>query len=147
MSVLQKRIIFFSFLATLVSLAGLAQMDPCDDLGEIDFGDCEAVLGWGMIDGSCTLIIGCSSPVPLFASQAGCEEACLPQPTCDDLANVDFGPCDAVLGYGVVGGECVEITGCDSPVPLFSTAEECLLECGTVATESTNWSSLKARYR
>ena len=147
MSDLQKRIVFFSFLVALVPMASLTQTDPCDDLGGIDFGDCEAVLGWGMIDGSCTLIIGCSSPVPLFVSQAACEEACIPQPTCDDLANVDFGPCAMVLGYGVIGRECVVISGCESPVPLFTTAEECLLECEAVATEAANWSSLKARYR
>lgn len=147
MSDLQKRIVFFSFLVALVPMASLTQTDPCDDLGGIDFGDCEAVLGWGIIDGSCTLIIGCSSPVPLFVSQAACEEACIPQPTCDDLANVDFGLCNMVLGYGVIGGECVLISGCESPVPLFTTAGECLLECGAVATEAANWSSLKARYR
>ncbi len=35
-----------------------------------------------------------------------------PEP-CDDLADVDFGPCDAVLGVGILNGLCTTISGCD----------------------------------
>ena len=32
--------------------------------------------------------------------------------SCMDLENVDFGFCDMAMGIGVVGGECVFISGC-----------------------------------
>ena len=146
MSIYLKRILFITSIAVLVPGASLAQINPCEDLAGFDFGDCEAILGWGVIDGDCQLIVGCSSPVPLFATQAECEAACIPQPTCDDLGDIDFGPCDNVLGYGLIDGDCTEISGCESPVPLFATVEECIAECVPVSTESLNWSSLKARY-
>ena len=31
---------------------------------------------------------------------------------CMDLENVDFGFCEMAMGIGVVGGECVYISGC-----------------------------------
>ncbi|MEO0405484.1 MAG: Kazal-type serine protease inhibitor domain-containing protein [Bacteroidota bacterium] len=31
---------------------------------------------------------------------------------CVDLSGLDFGPCDQILGYGYVNGECVAISGC-----------------------------------
>ncbi|RKZ11659.1 hypothetical protein DRQ32_05450 [bacterium] len=48
----------------------------CDDLDAIDFGFCLGILGAGMISGECTLITGCSSPVPLFADIVECQAAC-----------------------------------------------------------------------
>lgn len=38
---------------------------------------------------------------------------CPPDSTdCMDLAGIDFGPCDAVLGVGMVNGQCAWISGC-----------------------------------
>jgi hypothetical protein len=135
-------------LACLIALAPVAvsaQTDPCDDLAGYDFGDCEAVLGWGNIGGDCQLIVGCDSPVPLFATQAECAAACL-EPTCDDLAGIDFGPCDAILGAGVIDGYCAWISGCGSPVALFADVTECAATCGVIAGEAISWGRVKARY-
>ncbi len=35
--------------------------------------------------------------------------------TCDDLSEIDFGPCPLILGVGVINGECQVISGCSSP--------------------------------
>ena len=49
----------------------------CIDLAEHDFGPCDAVLGWGRVNGICTAISGCSAaPFELFASEADCASAC-----------------------------------------------------------------------
>jgi hypothetical protein len=49
---------------------------------------------------------------------------------CEDLAGYDFGPCDAVLGWGVIGGACIEVSGCDSdPFILFASSETCSAAC------------------
>jgi hypothetical protein len=49
----------------------------CIDLAEHDFGPCDAVLGWGRVNGICTAISGCSAaPFELFASEAACASAC-----------------------------------------------------------------------
>lgn len=121
-----------------------ACVPTCQDLAGIDFGDCEMILGWGIIDGACTLISGCDSPVALFASEEECRDACTP--TCDDLAGIDFGPCDAVLGFGVINGACQEISGCESPVPLFPTQEACEEACGPIPTEERSWGHIKSRF-
>jgi eight-cysteine-cluster-containing protein len=62
--------------------------DPaCVDLWGYEFGNCDAVLGWGNLGRGCREVSGCSSPVPLFESQATCEAACSSAPpacTSDD---------------------------------------------------------------
>lgn len=51
-------------------------------------------------------------------------------PRCLDLKGHDFGPCDAVLGWGVIGGQCASISGCSaSPFELFATEGECTAAC------------------
>jgi len=52
----------------------------CVDLWGNDFGNCDAVLGWGVYGGACRELSGCSSPVALYESQTACEAACLPAP-------------------------------------------------------------------
>ena len=134
-------------LLLLIPATGSAQTDPCADLAGIDFGPCDAVLGWGVIGGECQEISGCSSPVPLSASRAECEAACNPEPNCDDLAGTNFGICLAVLGAGVIAGECKLISGCSSPVALFVTVAACIAACESVPADPYRWSSLKARYQ
>jgi eight-cysteine-cluster-containing protein len=52
-------------------------------------------------------------------------------PQCVDLLGFDFGPCDAVLGVGVIDGQCSTISGCSAePFQLFETLEECRRTCG-----------------
>ena len=146
MPVFLKLIVLLACLAVLLPTSGLAQTDACDDLSGVEFGDCQAVLGWGKIGGSCQQISGCSSPVLLFISQQACEFVCDPQPTCDDLDAIDFGVCLGILGAGKISGDCTLISGCSSPVPLFADVAECQAACAEVDAELTSWSSLKARY-
>lgn len=56
---------------------------PCAELGDVDFGDCEQVLGVGRIDGYCTYISGCGAEVngvdyspAFYASIEACVYAC-----------------------------------------------------------------------
>ena len=103
----------------------------CGNLSGWDFGPCRAILGWGIIEGSCEQISGCSAePFELFSSQAECLETCA-APACRDLVGADFGPCEAVLGYGVVEGRCVAVSGCDAgDQRLFDTESGCVSACG-----------------
>ena len=54
-----------------------------------------------------------------------------PSPSCDNLSQVDFGACALPLGVGVINGTCQSISGCASPVPLFTTFQECQQSCAT----------------
>ena len=59
---------------------------------------------------------------------------------CLDMTEVDFGPCDFVLGYGYVDGVCIEVSGCsavgdngfDYTNFLYETPEACELACSNV---------------
>lgn len=61
------------------------------------------------------------------------------EPTeCFDLAGLDFGLCDMIVGVGSIGGGCTWISGCGSVVNgvdyapyFFSTLEACQAVCGT----------------
>lgn len=55
---------------------------------------------------------------------------------CTDLAAVDFGFCDMVLGIGIVNGNCSYISGCGSLVggvnyanALYESMDDCLFSC------------------
>ena len=51
-------------------------------------------------------------------------------PMCVDVLGYDFGACAAVLGWGVVGGACVAVSGCDpDPFVLFASSDECTAAC------------------
>lgn len=116
----------------------------CADLSDADFGDCEAVVGVGQVDGECVWISGCGTidlntgidlVGNIFPSIAACQSSC--GEICVDLEGVDFGDCDFELGVGIVNGECTSITGCDYTdvngydfsQHIFSTAEQCLEIC------------------
>lgn len=111
--------------------AECAPPEPCDDLADVDFGACLAVLGVGVVDGECTTISGCSDMgYPLFDSFDKCQSECIEPEPCDDLSGVDFGPCGAILGIGVVDGECTFISGCSAMgYPLFDSFDKCEEEC------------------
>ena len=51
----------------------------CLDLGEVMFGLCEAIVGYGVINGGCEAISGCSDQgYPLFDDLQDCYLNCLP---------------------------------------------------------------------
>ena len=116
----------------------------------IDFGPCDALLGFGMVDGECTEISGCSMVVngfdfsPYFhVSAETCEIAC--SSGCMDLYGIDFGLCDMFMGYSMINGECVEITGCGPIVDsvdysdfIYPTSEMCEAVCATHCHDMVN---------
>ncbi len=64
-----------------------------------------------------------------FEQQCSGRGICLSR--CLDLEGIDLGPCDAVLGWGLRGGGCAEVSGCDAGgLPIFSTREACEKACG-----------------
>ncbi|MCH1576477.1 MAG: hypothetical protein L7S67_09400 [Flavobacteriales bacterium] len=55
---------------------------------------------------------------------------------CENLAGVDFGLCDAILGYTHLNGYCTEISGCGTTVgpvdyspAFYTTLEDCVNSC------------------
>lgn len=123
-----------------------AQVGECDDLSEADFGSCDAILGVGMVNGECTYISGCSTidqntqidyAPAIYDNAIECQLACS-DGDCIDLAEADFGECEAIIGYGIVDGECQAISGCSSIEQnsgidlsdhLFESPDECTLNC------------------
>jgi len=92
----------------------------CLDLAGMDFGDCEALLGIGMVDGECTYISGCSTidlntdqdmADFIYDTMLECQVDCDPE-ACIDLAEADFGECAMPLGIAMINGECTSISGC-----------------------------------
>ncbi|MBN2524850.1 MAG: hypothetical protein JXR76_00565 [Deltaproteobacteria bacterium] len=82
---------------------------------------------------------GCKQGLPLSkANCTGTEDIYtapfnvmpLPEPTCDDLAGEDFGPCEMVLGWAVVDGTCQLVSGCGANgVAFFENETACLSAC------------------
>jgi hypothetical protein len=118
----------------------------CLDMGTADFGLCDMALGIGLVNGSCQMISGCStvdfnSGMDLadyfFDSMASCQTACTAG-DCVDVVGVDFGPCDAIIGIGIINGSCTYISGCgttdvngiDYSPYFFDNFESCLGACG-----------------
>lgn len=100
--------------------------DPvnCVDLGEVDFGPCDMVMGIALIDGSCQNISGCGWVVDgvdysvfSFDAISDCEPCEDDDPVigpCTDLAGKMFGLCAMVLGVANVNGNCTTISGCST---------------------------------
>ena len=70
-------------------------------------------------------------------SNEACELTTTLTPPCYDVAGVDFGPCDAVLGVAIVNGNCTTLSGCDIRITridysasFFPTVEICQQTCG-----------------
>lgn len=94
-------------------------------------------------DGNCDRALDCTLPgntyphiecvghptCPLFPEPGVCGWLCR-DPRCLDLHGSDFGPCDAVLGWAVVGGVCREVSGCSAgELKLFRSEAECAAAC------------------
>ncbi len=109
---------------------GAEPVPTCEDLAGVDFGMCLAVLGIGVVDGQCTWISGCDAGgITLFDTVEDCETECASP--CEDLGGVDFGPCDMLLGVGLVNGACTYVSGCSAQgYEFFTSVEECESACG-----------------
>lgn len=116
----------------------------CLDLGGIDFGDCEMVMGTAVVDGSCTGLSGCGWVVDgvdystySFESPEDCLAAC-GGGACEDLGGIDFGVCTMAMGVALINGQCVGLSGCgwvvngvDYSVYSFASLEACQTACGS----------------
>lgn len=131
----------------LIPTKNVAQNSECPDLSGINFGECTVVLGYANIGGVCTLLSGCSTTVDdidysafIFSSPEECASNCASG--CLDLIFLDFGPCEMLLGYAKVNGECVSISGC-SPIIngfdfspyIYDSPDECELVCSPVCMD------------
>ncbi|MBC8479818.1 MAG: right-handed parallel beta-helix repeat-containing protein, partial [FCB group bacterium] len=134
--------------------------EPCPDLTGVDFGPCEAIIGWGWMGDDCYQLSGCGPEGNLngeiidysewlFGSYEACMENCdedLPNEddVCVDLTNVDFGDCEMALGIGWTEDGCTMISGCDwydmggnyYGYWLFDTIEECEALCSVPPAEA-----------
>jgi len=70
-------------------------------------------------------------------SEGECNDDVIEVEPCADLADVDFGLCDAIMGIGLVNNVCTYISGCLDPVidgvdysnALYETMELCMEGC------------------
>ncbi len=119
------------------------ESEDCMDLQGIDFGLCTAIIGVALYDGGCVTLSGCSQTDVngidysnfFFEDLDDCNTSCLGE--CTDLIGLDFGPCDMVLGVGMVDGTCQTISGCstvasngvDYSYAIFEDIETCNTTC------------------
>ena len=62
------------------------EFPQCLNLGGVDFGPCEAIIGWGVIDDRCTMLSGCGSQgYNLFSSEEECKKSCFSKPVIEQL--------------------------------------------------------------
>ena len=92
----------FSFLIIFSSLLSISSqviiVMPCDDMAEVDFGECDMYMGVGIVNGVCTNISGCGWDVngvdyspAFYMSFEDCVSACNSPIECVDpsLINPD----------------------------------------------------------
>lgn len=136
-----------AFIFILFTAPVRAQSSACMDLNGLDFGECLAVLGYGMINGECTAISGCSTIIGstdyadyFFDTPEQCEAFCIA--TCIDFQFLDFGPCEAIIGYGMINGTCTAISGCSTVINgfdfapyLYSSPDACEISCDPICMD------------
>lgn len=136
-----------AFILILITPRIQAQSSLCVDLAGLNFGECLAVLGYGMVNGECTAISGCSTVIDnmdygdyFFDTPEQCEAYCTM--SCIDFQFLDFGPCEAIIGYGMVNGECSAISGCSTTINgfdfapyLYSSPEACGISCDPICMD------------
>lgn len=144
---MKTKTLLFTFLLFFSIPNSKAQSSTCMDLAGLDFGPCLAILGYGMVNGDCTAISGCSTVIDdvnydeyLFQTPEQCEAYC--NSSCIDFQFLDFGACLAVIGYGMVNGECSAISGCSTIINgfdfapyLYSTPEACAISCDPICMD------------
>lgn len=115
----------------------------CQDLSDIDFGQCDMVLGYAYVNGGCSLLSGCGWTVDnidyspyFFDNEDACFTACSGEMECFDLVGLDFGDCDMALGIALVDGQCISMSGCGWSIgftdysPFFyDSIDECQASC------------------
>jgi eight-cysteine-cluster-containing protein len=113
---------------------------PCSSVADCPEGEYCASDGTCDSDGQCETSADCALDGNTFIAPLcvgyptcdvgnGCGWAC-GDPACMDSWGHDFGPCDAVLGFGIFGGACTTISGCDAgPYSLFETEAACRDAC------------------
>ncbi len=85
---------------------------PCDDMAEVDFGECDMYMGIGIINGLCTNISGCGWDVngvdyspAFYDSLTECNNSCENAVECVDSAQIDVSiPCPFAF---------IPVCGCD----------------------------------
>lgn len=138
--------LIISFLFLLPNLS-FSQTTDCLDLSDLDFGPCDMILGYGIVDGECSEVSGCSTVIDMidyqssiFPTSEDCQLACAVG--CLDLKYLDFGDCYAVLGYAMYFGECTLISGC-SPIIngfdfspyIFDSPQLCAITCNPICMD------------
>lgn len=134
---------------TSYSFGECGNAPDCMDLAGIDFGLCDFVLGIAQIDGECITVSGCDWTLdgvdysPYFYEDMSECQACLEE-DCFDLEGIDFGPCEVILGVGLIEGSCTYISGCgwevggvDYSVYAYDTLEDCTFACGDECVDPT----------
>lgn len=131
----------------------------CKDLGGVDLGACDMVVGVAYQFGKCTWISGCGCDPyceVIFQSIEQCEAACgittpcysndqcaygevcmngvcvVNGPYCMDLGGIDFGDCEMAMGVALQFGKCNWISGCgcgDYCDAFFQSFEQCEAAC------------------
>ena len=97
-------------------------------------------------DGSCQLFSDCNVEGNLYmtpfcigypvCSEEQCGWIC-GNPQCPDVEAVDFGPCDAELGWAHLDGVCTLVSGCDGQgYSFYETSTACQAACGQLDKET-----------
>jgi len=114
---------------------GTTVVDPCMDLTNVNFGECEAIIGFGLVNGVCSLLSGCGSvgadgidyADALYSTEAECMASCGVTTGCTytdpineltwiqgviDNYNGTFGcDCDAQMTYACYNDQAVFLIG------------------------------------
>lgn len=118
--------------------AGAAAEDACttvtwsNDFDAIPWITCEETV---YVTVSFTASDGCGNVVNQMATLT-IEPTAVEVEPCTDLAGIDFGFCDMVLGIGIINGNCSSISGCGAQVgavnyapAVYESMDDCMLAC------------------
>ncbi|MEE3329137.1 MAG: hypothetical protein VX252_17515 [Myxococcota bacterium] len=133
------------FVAAIPDMPGRCREGCEDDLGCADSEYCSEANDVCRPDGSCFTDQDCEAPgngyihpacvgYGVCGSQGQCGWQC-GDAACRDLAQPvlsgSFGFCRMILGFGVVDGECVSVSGCDNQGYLLQDSmADCQAKCG-----------------
>lgn len=120
------------------SFAGATAEDACNtvtwsnDFDAIPWITCEETL---YVTVSFMATDGCGNSVSQTATLT-IQPNLIDVEPCTDLAGVDFGFCDMVMGVGIINGNCSSISGCGAQVggvnyapAVYDSMDDCMLAC------------------